>query len=86
MASLHAQHQEEIAEALAEAKRQSNARHEQQMAKAKWESNARHEQQMAEAKQQLDEMMSGVRTMLQGFRPLIPASQIFQALKMLPLI
>ena len=51
MVSLHARHKEEIAEALAEAKR---------------ESDARHEQQMAEAKQQMDEMISGVRAMLQG--------------------
>ncbi|XP_050288485.1 uncharacterized protein LOC126727064 [Quercus robur] len=80
MASLHARHKEEIAEALAEAKRESDARHEQQMAKAKWESDARHDQQMAEAKResdarhdqqmaeakrQMDEMMLGVRAMLQ---------------------
>ena len=51
MASLHARHKEEIAKALAKAKR---------------ESYARHEQQMAEAKRQMDEMMSGVRAMLQS--------------------
>ena len=45
MASLHAQHKEEIAEALAEAKRESDVRHEQQMAKAKRESDAWHDQQ-----------------------------------------
>ena len=36
------------------------------MVEAKRESDARHEQQMAEAKQQMDEMISGVRAMLQG--------------------
>ena len=41
---------------------------------------------MAEAKRQMDEMMLGVRAMLQGFGPFIPASQILQVLKMLPLI
>ena len=43
-------------------------------------------QQMAESKRQVDEMMSGVKAMLQGFGPLIPATQIIQVLKMLPLI
>ena len=43
-------------------------------------------QQMVESKWQMDKMMSGVKAMLQGFGPLIPASQIFQVLKMLPLI
>ena len=75
---MHAQHKGEIAEALSEANRQSNARHEQQIAEAK--------QQMAESKRQVNEMMSGVKAMLQGFGPLIPASQIFQVLKMLALI
>ena len=48
MVSLHARHKEEIAEA----QRQSDAWHEQQMA----------------------EMMLGVRAMLEGIRPLVPAS------------
>ena len=68
MASLHARHKEEIAEALAEAKRESDAWHEQQLAEEKRESKTRHEQQMAEAKRemaeakrQMDEMMLGMR-------------------------
>ena len=65
MASLHARHKEEIAETLAEAKRESDARHEQQMTEAKRESDARHDQQMAEAKRQMEEMMLGVRAILQ---------------------
>ena len=48
---MHARQKEEIAEALA---------------KAKQESYAQHEQQMAEAKRQMDEMMSGMTAMLQG--------------------
>ena len=71
IAALHAQHKEEIAKALAEANQQSDARH---------------EQQMAESKRQVDEMMLGVKAMLQGFGPFILASQILQVLKMLPLI
>ena len=43
-------------------------------------------QQMAQSKRQVDEMMSGIKAMLQGFGPLIPASQIFLVLKTLPLI
>ena len=50
MASLYARNKEEIVEALAEAKQESDARHDQQMAEAKW---------------QMDEMMLGVRAMLQ---------------------
>ena len=50
IASLHARHKEEIAEA----RRQSDAWHEQQMT----------------------EMMSGVRAMLEGIKPLVPTSQI----------
>ena len=68
---MHAQYKEEIAKALAEANRQSNARHEQQMAESKW---------------QVDEMILGVKAMLQGFGPFILASQLLQVLKMLPLI
>ena len=71
IAALHAQHKEKIAEALAEANQQSDARH---------------EQQMAESKRLMDEMMAGVKAMVQGFEPFIPASQIIQVLKMLPLI
>ena len=55
MASLHAQHKEEIAEALAEAKRESDARHEQQLAEAMRESETRHQQQLAETKQEMAE-------------------------------
>ena len=51
MASLHARNKEEIVEALAEAKQESDARHDQEMAEAKW---------------QMDEMMLGVRAMLQS--------------------
>ena len=65
---MHAQHKEEIAEALAKAKWESDARHEQQLAEAKRESETWHEQQLAEAKRemakakrQMDEMMSGMR-------------------------
>ena len=38
---------------------------------------AKAKQQMVESKWQVDEMMSGVKAMLQGFGPLIPTSQIF---------
>ena len=65
IASLHAWHKEEIAEALAEAKRESNAWHEQQMVEAKRVSDVWHEKQLADQKQQMDEMMSSVRAMLQ---------------------
>ena len=61
---MHAQHKEEIAEALAEAKRESDARHEQQLAEAMRESETRHQQQldetkreMAEAKRKMDEII-----------------------------
>ena len=71
IATLHTQHKEEIAERLAEANRQSDVLH---------------AQQMAESKLQVDEMMAGVKAMLQGFGEYIPATQIMQVLKMLPLI
>ena len=71
---MHAQHKEEIAEMQAE----SDARHEQQMAESK--------RQMDESKRQMNECLAGVKAMVQGFEPFIPASQIIQVLKMLPLI
>ena len=74
IAALHAQHKEEIAERLAK----SDARHEQQMAESK--------RQMDESKRQMDECLAGMKAMLQGFGEYIPATQIMQVLKMLPLI
>ena len=71
---MHAHHKEEIAEMRAEL----DARHEQQMAESKW--------QMDESKRQMDECLAGVKAMLQGFGEYIPATQIMQVLKMLPLI
>ena len=57
-------HEEQIAEVLAEAKRQLDAQH----------------------KKQMEEMMSGIRVMLDQMRPLLNASQPSQVLKMLHLI
>ena len=78
LAQLEQRHQEHIA-AL-------HAQHKEEIVEANRQSNARHEQQMAESKRQVDEMMAGVKAMLQGFGPFIPASQIIRVLKMLPLI
>ena len=49
------------------------------MAEAKWQSDAQH-------KDHMDEMMSGVRAMLEGIRPLLPSSLTSQVVKMLHLI
>ena len=57
-------HKEQIAEALAE---------------AKWQSDAQH-------KEQMEEMMSGMRVMLDQIRPLQNTSRPSQVLKMLHLI
>ena len=63
-----------------------HAQHKEEITEANRQSDARHEQQMAESKRLMDEMMAGVKAMVQGFEPFIPASQIIQVLKMLPLI
>ena len=78
LAQSEQRHQEHIA-AL-------HAQHKEEIAEANRQSDARHEQQMAESKRLKDEMMAGVKAMVQGFEPFIPASQIIQVLKMLPLI
>ncbi|KAK9999240.1 hypothetical protein SO802_018843 [Lithocarpus litseifolius] len=68
---LHAQHKEQIAEALAEAKRQSDAQHKEQMAKALAEAKR---QSDAQHKEQMDEMMSSMRAMLDQMTPALTLS------------
>ena len=63
-----------------------HAQHKEEIAKRLAESDARHAQQMAESKQQMDECLASMKAMLQGFGEYIPATQIMQVLKMLPLI
>ena len=63
-----------------------HAQHKEEIAERLAESDARHAQQMAKSKQQMDECLAGVKAMLQGFGEYIPATQIMQVLKMLPLI
>ena len=62
------------------------AQHKEEIAERLAESDARHAQQMAKSKQQMDECLASVKAMLQGFGEYIPATQIMQVLKMLPLI
>ena len=63
-----------------------HAQHKEEIAKRLAESDARHAQQMGESKQQMDECLASMKAMLQGFGEYIPATQIMQVLKMLPLI
>ena len=63
-----------------------HSQHKEEITKRLAESNARHEQQITKSKQQMDECLAGVKAMLQGFGEYIPATQIMQVLKMLPLI
>ena len=63
-----------------------HAQHKEEIAERLAESDARHAQQMAKSKQQMDECLASMKAMLQGFGEYIPATQIMQVLKMLPLI
>ena len=63
-----------------------HAQHKEEIAERLAELDAQHAQQMAESKRQMDECLAGMKAMLQGFGEYIPATQIMQVLKMLPLI
>ena len=74
MASLHAQHKEKIAEALAEAKRESDARHEQQLAEAMRESETWHQQQLAETKREMAEAKRKMDEIISFLQKSVPTS------------